>query len=203
MKRVKTFAAPGVMTIAGAVAFGLAACSTLSQHLFVQTTPPDARCTLARDGKVLGEIISTPGGMNVDKSKKDIVMVCRKQGYADIRVIVPSHQRPPTLQNVVAAGGVGWIIDSKLGANDEYRDKITVTMKRLATPTPPTFWKTVTNSTLTYQKHGGIGPSKFLASSFRLTLLTKRAGWGRFEYKTLAGKLKRVWISLKAVRKIL
>lgn len=203
MKSGKSLSTLKAMTFGGAVAFGLAACSSLSQHLFVETTPPDAQCTLARDGKVVGRVSSTPGGMVVDRSKKDIVMVCRKQGYADIRVIVPSHQRPPTLQNVAAAGGVGWIIDSKLGANDEYRDKITVTMKRLATPTPPTFWKTVTNATLAYKKHGGVGPAKFLASSVRLSLLSERAGWGHFEFKTLDGKPHRVWISMKSVRKIL
>lgn len=183
------------------MAFGLAACSSLTQSIFVATTPPDAECTLARDGKVVGEVRSTPGGLVVGKSKKDIVMVCRKKGYADIRVIVPSHQRKATIENVAATGGVGWIIDSQLGTNNEYKDRITVTLRRLEVLPPPTFWQTVTDMIIAYKNHGGAGEANFMPTSVRLTLLSERAGWGHFEYKTLDGNRQRVWIAMKSVKK--
>ncbi len=200
MKRVKSLAALRVMTLGGGMAFGLAACSTLTQSLFVATTPPDAKCILARDGKVVGEVLSTPGGIVVSKSKKDIVMVCRKKGYADVRVIVPSHLRKATIENVAATGGVGWIIDTKLGTNNEYKDRISVTLQRLETPKPPTIWHTVTDMIIAYQDHGGAGEANFMPTSARLTLLFERAGWGHFEYKTLDGNQHRVWIAMKSVK---
>ncbi|MEE8516138.1 MAG: hypothetical protein V3T02_05805 [Alphaproteobacteria bacterium] len=192
---VKSLAALGVM------AFGLAACSSLNQYLFVATTPPDAACSLSRAGKVVGEVSSTPGGMVVGKSKKDIVMVCRKQGYADIRVIVPSHQRKATLENVAATGGVGWIIDSELGTNNEYSDRITVTLQRLeGPPPPPAVWHTVTDMIIAYKNHGGAGDANFMPTSIRLKLVDERAGWGHFEYKTLDGNRHRVWIAMNSVQ---
>lgn len=202
MKSRNALTALRVMTLGGGMAFGLAACSSLSQHLFVETMPPDAECTLARDGKVVGEVASTPGGMVISKSKKDIVMVCRKRGYEDIRVVVPSHQRKATFENVAATGGVGWIIDSQLGANDEYSDRITVTLKPLkAPPKPPPVWHTVTNMIIAYKNHGGAGEANFLPSSVRLKFLSERAGWGQFEYETLDGNRHRVWIDMKSVKK--
>ena len=198
MKSVKSLAALGLMV------FGLAACSSLNQSLFVETAPPDAECTLVRDGMVVGEVSSTPGGMVIGKSKKDIVMICRKRGYADIRIIVPSHQRKATFENVAATGGVGWIIDSELGANNEYKDRITVTLKRLATPKPPpAVWHTVTDMIIAYKDHGGAGEANFMPSSVRLKLLIERAGWGHFEYKTLDGNRHRVWIAMTSVKKSL
>ena len=195
MKSVKLLATLGVM------AFGLAACSSLNQSVFVATTPPDAECTLARGGKVVGKVSSTPGGMVIGKSKKDIVMVCRKQGYADIRVIVPSHQRKATFENVAASGGVGWFIDSELGTNNEYRDRITVTLQRLEVPPPPAVWHTVTDMIIAYKNHGGAGEANFMPSSVRLKLLDERAGWGHFEYITLDGNRHSVWIAMKSVKK--
>lgn len=195
MKYAKSFA------ILGIVAFGLVACAALTQSIWVSTTPPDAECVLSRDGEVVGVVRSTPGGMNLSKSKKDIYMVCRKAGYADAKIRVPSQKRKATIENVVSTAGIGWIIDSELGTNNEYKDRIKVTLRRNPVLPAPTRWQTVTDRIIAYDKPEGSGEANFMPSSVVLTLLQERAGWGLFEYKTLDGNRHRVWIAMKSVRK--
>ena len=63
----------------------LTACATIvkghSQQINVTTNPAGAVCTLERDGESVASINPTPGSVTVEKSRKDLSVDCRKEGY--------------------------------------------------------------------------------------------------------------------------
>ncbi|MGZ3340044.1 MAG: hypothetical protein ACXU9B_09715 [Reyranella sp.] len=66
---------------------GLASgCATIatggSQAIHIQSQPPDAQCTLTREGKTLGSLL-TPGDITVSLSRHPIRVSCRKTDYQD------------------------------------------------------------------------------------------------------------------------
>lgn len=60
------------------------ACATEppSQTLGITSNPPGARCDVAREGTVVGSV-TAPGAVRVVKTNRDLVVTCRKDGYAD------------------------------------------------------------------------------------------------------------------------
>jgi hypothetical protein len=56
-------------------------------EILVTTMPPGAACTLAREGRQVGEIASTPGIAMVSRSADDIAIACHRAGYADASAV--------------------------------------------------------------------------------------------------------------------
>ena len=115
----------------------MAACSSIiegtSQTLSFNSNPSGADCTLTRNGQVIGAV-RTPGGLTVKKTKHDISVTCRKDGYQDATAFLNSDVAGATAGNIILGGGIGWAIDSASGADNKYNEYTTVTLVPLPAP---------------------------------------------------------------------
>ena len=98
-----------------------------SQTLSFASNPSGAECTLNRNGMAIGSV-RTPGGLTVKKTKYDINLVCRKDGYQDATAFLNSDVAGATAGNILLGGGIGWAIDSASGADNKYTEHTTVTL---------------------------------------------------------------------------
>src|SRR6185369_3446122 len=102
----------------------LGACATVvsgtSQNISVRTEPDGANCRLERAGAVVGIINPTPGTVHVDKSKNDITVICKKEGYEDGISPLPSSFTGATFGNILLGGLIGVAVDAASGANNKY-----------------------------------------------------------------------------------
>ena len=115
-----------------AVLVSLTGCSSIiegtNQTLTINTTPAGATCVLNRNGQVIGQIQSTPGGIVVEKTKHDINVVCNKEGYLEATYFNKSDVAGATVGNVILGGGIGWAIDSASGADNKYTEIMNITL---------------------------------------------------------------------------
>ena len=100
--------------------------SGTSETISFASNPPGANCDLVRNGKIIGSV-TTPGGLVVEKTKHDINVTCKKEGYQDSTGFLKSGIQEETWGNIILGGGIGWAIDSAAGADNEYPDHITIT----------------------------------------------------------------------------
>lgn len=98
------------------------------QSLTVQTSPSGASCELKRDGQVIGVVNPTPGTVTVGKSKDDISVICKKDGYQDAIGAFSSDFQGMTFGNIVFGGLIGVAVDASSGAMHEYPASVTVAM---------------------------------------------------------------------------
>ncbi|MCF4166844.1 hypothetical protein L2U69_14420 [Zavarzinia compransoris] len=116
----RVFALAGVVTVGGCVSI----LEGTSQDIAVNTTPPGAQCDFYREDKPIGSLSSTPGTLTVRKSKHDILIRCRKDGYQEATYNnhsgVSSTIAANVAMDVVLTLGVSSIIDSANGADNEY-----------------------------------------------------------------------------------
>ena len=117
------------LLLAGALA--LSGCSSIiegtSQTLSFDSNPPGADCALTRNNETIGNV-KTPGGILIKKTKYDIHVLCKKDGYQDATAFLHSDAAGATFGNIVLGGGIGWAIDSASGADNKYTEHTTVTL---------------------------------------------------------------------------
>jgi hypothetical protein len=114
---------------------GLAGCSTVfegrSQSIAVTTTPPDASCTFTRHGETLGTISSTPGALLIEKTKYEVLITCKKDGYEPATLVDASDSAAATAGNVLGGlilAPVFWAVDSATGADNKYNSPVSLTL---------------------------------------------------------------------------
>jgi hypothetical protein len=109
-----------------------AACSTIvegtSQTIAVSTNPSGASCTFMRQGKPIGTVAATPGSTKIDKTKYDITVECEKAGFAKSTYLNKSGAAGATFGNIIAGGGIGWAVDSAVGADNKYDSVVNITL---------------------------------------------------------------------------
>jgi hypothetical protein len=114
-----------------AVALLASGCSSIiegtSQTLSFDSNPSGADCALTRNNETIGNV-RTPGGVLVKKTKYDIHVLCKKDGYQDATAFLHSDAAGATFGNIVLGGGIGWAVDSASGADNKYNDHTTVTL---------------------------------------------------------------------------
>lgn len=98
------------------------------QSVTVQTMPSGANCELKRDGQVIGVVNPTPGTVTVDKSKHDIAVICKKDGYQDASGAFSSDFQGMTFGNILFGGIIGVAVDASSGAMHEYPASISIAM---------------------------------------------------------------------------
>lgn len=117
----------------------ISGCSSIisgtDQTLTINTNPAGAKCVLNRNGQVIGQVESTPGGIVVERTKHDINVVCSKAGYQDATYYNKSGVEGATFGNIILGGGVGWAIDSASGADNHYTDIMNITLVPLIAQT--------------------------------------------------------------------
>ena len=116
--------AGGAGTLSGCASIA----SGTTQTLQISSNPDKASCNLEREGKVIGSVSSTPGGVMVEKTKHDITVKCSKDGYQTSTGYMHSGVEGSTWGNIILGGGIGWAIDSARGADNHYPENLTVTL---------------------------------------------------------------------------
>lgn len=102
-----------------------------TQTLTFNSDPAQATCTLTREGKTIGTVV-TPGRIKVEKTKHNILVACSKEGFEDTTATLVSGTAGYTFGNIVlgaAMGGMGWAIDSISGADNKYDNVVNVFLK--------------------------------------------------------------------------
>jgi hypothetical protein len=109
-----------------------------SQDISVVTNPLGAHCAFKRDdGKDMGSIESTPAKLTVRKSKYDLTITCKKEGYQDAAYLNHSGVSAAIAANVAVdillTAGISSIVDSANGADNKYDSVVNITMTPLTT----------------------------------------------------------------------
>jgi hypothetical protein len=120
--------------ILGAAAAATASCASVvsgsTQLVTVMSDPSGANCTLSRDGKVVAHVVSTPSAVKIDKSIKDMIVACQRDGYEESKVAMRStHDAWSSAGNILAWGiffPLALGIDAASGAMNEYPDSVIV-----------------------------------------------------------------------------
>jgi hypothetical protein len=99
-----------------------------SQTITLSTNPPGARCEVVREGRIIGTVENTPGAITIDKTKHDMDITCKKDGFTDAKGFAESGTEGATFGNILLGGGIGWAIDSAAGADNKYPDVVTVNL---------------------------------------------------------------------------
>jgi hypothetical protein len=139
-----------LLTVAVTVLAGvqLSACASIikgSTASIGVTSPPvtGAICTLSSSQGSWQ--ITTPGSVTVERSKSDIQITCKKDGYQEAYAIIPSNFEGWTVGNLIFGGIVGVGVDAATGAMNDYPNAFQVPMTPLtsvnsapiAPPAPP------------------------------------------------------------------
>lgn len=105
----------------------LPACASIiegtEQSIAIQSIPTGADCRLLREGEVVAST-TTLGWVVVEKTKLDITLECRKDGYEVATVELESGVEAATWANIALGGGIGWAFDSATGADNKYPDYV-------------------------------------------------------------------------------
>lgn len=117
-------------------ASGLAGCATIvegtTESVSVATTPEQgAQCTLKNSEGTW--FVTSPGSTTVHKTKHDLTVSCKKDGFSGGETLAKSHFGGATAGNVIAGGVIGLGIDAASGANFYYDSPITVDLGKAVT----------------------------------------------------------------------
>lgn len=86
-------------------------------------------CTLTNDaGKWF---VTTPGSVTIHKSTGDLAVDCKKDGDLAGHETVVSKSNGAVWGNILAGGGIGYIVDRNTGAGFNYPDSITVMLRKI------------------------------------------------------------------------
>lgn len=102
------------------------------QTVTINSAPPGARCELIREGRVIGIVEKTPGAVMVQKTKHDIDVACKMEGFLEAKNFAESGTEGTTVGNVILGGFVGWAIDSAVGADNKYPEVVTVNLSPIS-----------------------------------------------------------------------
>jgi hypothetical protein len=106
----------------------------LSLRLSVQTIQDNKEvagvgCTLMNDaGKWF---VTTPGSVTVHKSTGDLAIDCSKDGNIVDHETLVSKSNGAVWGNILAGGGIGYLVDRNTGAGFNYPDNITVVLRKI------------------------------------------------------------------------
>jgi len=135
-----------LQTIAAIAVLGSAVsgCATIvngtKQSVSVSTTPVQgAECTLTNSEGTW--YLTSPASVEVHKTKNDLTVTCKKDGYQPGSQVSVSNFGGATFGNIVAGGVIGAGVDAASGANYYYNTPMIVplgeTVKPVgATPSP-------------------------------------------------------------------
>jgi hypothetical protein len=125
-----------------ALSAALSGCATIvdgsSQSVSVSTTPAQGAACILKNSE--GEwYLTSPGSVTVHKTKNDLAVDCKRDGYQPGHMVATAHFGGATFGNIVLGGGVGAIVDAASGANYYYDNPITVPLGEPSTPaaSPP------------------------------------------------------------------
>lgn len=127
---VLTFSSLYVTVVfAGIVALG---CATIvsgkSQTITINSNPQGARCEVTRGGRIIAVVDKTPGSIYIEKTKEDLNITCKKEGYEDSQGFAESGTDTALFGNLIIGGLIGAGVDWASGAHNKYPEYITVNL---------------------------------------------------------------------------
>lgn len=126
----KYFAIASLMTVTGCASIA----GEKMQPVSVQTIQDNKEvagvgCTLTNDaGKWF---VTSPGSVTVHKSTGDLAIDCSKDGNIVGHETLVSKSNGAVWGNILAGGGIGYIIDRNTGAGFNYPDTITIVLRKI------------------------------------------------------------------------
>jgi hypothetical protein len=130
----------GIFTTSAVLALGLGGCATVvegtSQNMMIVTHPPGASCTVSRQGQQIAAVISTPGNVNIGKSKNDLAVTCTKEGFEPTTAVYSSTFNGTTFGNLILGGVAGAVIDASTGASYNYPQEVSIAMPTAVAASP-------------------------------------------------------------------
>ena len=89
-------------------------------------------CTLMNDsGKWF---LASPGSVTVHKSTGDLAVDCGKDGNIAGHETLVSRSNGAVWGNIIAGGGIGYVVDRNTGAGFNYPDRVTVELRQIGGP---------------------------------------------------------------------
>ena len=118
-----------------ALAVTLYGCASIfegtAQEITVNTNPAGANCTIERQDKQIAVVPSTPGDATVRKTKYDILIRCKKDGYQEATYLNHSDVAGVVFVNALGglvSGGIAAGVDSATGADNKYDSVVNITL---------------------------------------------------------------------------
>ena len=129
-----------IVSFLAVVSFVFTGCATISgsgttQAISVQTLASDglevdgAKCEMTND--VGTWFVTTPGSTIVNRSNKDLKVMCKKTGVDIGTASIVSITKGNMYGNILLGGGIGAIIDHNNGSAYEYPPLIKVVMGKM------------------------------------------------------------------------
>jgi hypothetical protein len=112
-----------------AIGVALSGCATVvdgsTQSVSVSTAPVQgAACTLTNSEGTW--FVTSPGNAVVHKTKNDLAVTCKKDGFQSGSQVAVSKFGGATFGNIVLGGGIGAVVDAASGANYYYDSPLVV-----------------------------------------------------------------------------
>jgi hypothetical protein len=111
----------------------LSACATIvsgtSQRVVIDTVPEGAQCGVSQNGMPIGQVSSTPGSVQVQKSSGMVQINCTKAGYQSAQNLQSSGVNGWVFGNILIGGLVGVIVDFASGAAYEYQPDMMLSLQ--------------------------------------------------------------------------
>lgn len=133
----------GLLLTVAIAAVGLSGCASIvkgsSQNIAISTPPTTgASCTLTNPRGTW--TVVSPGSVEVKRSKENIEINCKKDGFTDAKNFIPSGFQGWTAGNLLIGGIIGLGVDSATGSINDYPSAFAVQMTPLPaaslTPAP-------------------------------------------------------------------
>ena len=126
----KLFAIASLLTVTGCASIA----GEKMQPVSVQTIQDNKEvagvgCTLMNDaGKWF---VTTPGSVTVHKSTGDLSIDCSKDGNVVGHETLVSKSNGAIWGNIIAGGGIGYLVDRNTGAGFNYPDNATIMLRKI------------------------------------------------------------------------
>jgi hypothetical protein len=108
---MKAMRLPILLSLLGPVAF-VAACHhapPASVGLVVETTPPDASCSVSISDQAVAHVDHTPGVAMVPNVESDYAVTCARPGFKETKATVHVRAEKGATSGVGRLGGGGWV----------------------------------------------------------------------------------------------
>jgi hypothetical protein len=91
-------------------------------------------CTLSNDDGTW--FLTSPASVTVHKSTGDLAVDCKKDDMAGHQTLV-SKSNGAVWGNIIAGGGIGYLVDRNTGAGFDYPATVTVILRKIGVETSP------------------------------------------------------------------
>ena len=113
--------------------FILAGCSSIledgTQTFTIESSPKGASCK-AVNGEGTYLVGATPQTISVNTDCEALVVTCEMEGYSSNQVTVEHSHKTAAFGNIIAGGGVGYLVDRSNGSACHYPQSVLVTLSK-------------------------------------------------------------------------